>query len=160
MPWTLGHADEIASCAGIIVYHGPREDVVPFFDGLGFEMPERKGVADFLQEITSRKDQKVRYIGMIVYIKHYISHNEEYSVLDTDASTGGQMIDAALGGLLRSARVHNLVTAKTLQRIVIANLRCLGPSQCPGMQPFVSAEAALGHLRREHVTPLCVRLHL
>ena len=31
----------------------------PFFRSMGFEMPERKGVADFLQEITSRKDQKV-----------------------------------------------------------------------------------------------------
>ena len=52
-------ANRVAPRAGIIVYHGPREHVVPFFDGLGFEMPERKGVADFLQEITSRKDQKV-----------------------------------------------------------------------------------------------------
>ena len=45
------------------MYHGPRDDVVPFFSSMGFEMPERKGVADFLQEITSRKDQKVRRCG-------------------------------------------------------------------------------------------------
>jgi hypothetical protein len=44
---------------GVVVYHGPREQVVPFFEGLGFRLPPRKGVADFLQEITSRKDQKV-----------------------------------------------------------------------------------------------------
>ncbi len=44
----------------MIVYHGPRDEVIPFFSSMGFEMPERKGVADFLQEITSRKDQKVR----------------------------------------------------------------------------------------------------
>ena len=30
-----------------------------FFESLGFACPERKGVADFLQEVTSRKDQKV-----------------------------------------------------------------------------------------------------
>ena len=31
--------------------------MVPFFEGLGFKLPPRKGVADFLQEVTSRKDQ-------------------------------------------------------------------------------------------------------
>ncbi len=45
--------------AGVIVYHGPRDEIIPFFVSLGFELPERKGAADFLQEITSRKDQKV-----------------------------------------------------------------------------------------------------
>lgn len=44
---------------GRMVYHGPREQVVPFFDSLGFSLPERKGVADFLQEICSQKDQEV-----------------------------------------------------------------------------------------------------
>uniref|UniRef100_F6HX55 ABC transporter domain-containing protein n=1 Tax=Vitis vinifera TaxID=29760 RepID=F6HX55_VITVI len=40
-----------------IVYQGPREDVVEFFESMGFKCPARKGVADFLQEVTSRKDQ-------------------------------------------------------------------------------------------------------
>ena len=31
--------------------------VLPFFETLGFKCPKRKGVADFLQEVTSRKDQ-------------------------------------------------------------------------------------------------------
>ena len=30
-----------------------------FFESLGFACPEHKGIADFLQEVTSRKDQKV-----------------------------------------------------------------------------------------------------
>ena len=47
-------------CAvGCLVYHGPREQVVPFFESLGFKLPPRKGTADFLQEITSQKDQAV-----------------------------------------------------------------------------------------------------
>ena len=33
---------------------------MPFFESLGFRLPPRKGTADFLQEITSRKDQQVR----------------------------------------------------------------------------------------------------
>ncbi|XP_027344794.1 pleiotropic drug resistance protein 1-like isoform X3 [Abrus precatorius] len=43
---------------GEIVYQGPREYVLDFFESMGFKCPERKGVADFLQEVTSRKDQE------------------------------------------------------------------------------------------------------
>ncbi|KAK2399048.1 pleiotropic drug resistance protein [Trifolium repens] len=48
--------DEISN-DGQIVYQGPRENVLEFFESIGFKCPERKGVADFLQEVTSRKDQ-------------------------------------------------------------------------------------------------------
>ncbi len=85
--------------AGIIVYHGPREDVVPFFDGLGFEMPERKGVADFLQEITSRKDQKV--CDNMATCPGFISEIQTATTVvcrDTDATTG-----ATTGGLQSAA---------------------------------------------------------
>lgn len=46
--------------AGHIVYFGEREGVMPFFNSCGFALPARKGIADFLQEVTSRKDQGVR----------------------------------------------------------------------------------------------------
>jgi len=49
----------LGSCAGHIVFQGPREAVVEFFESCGFRCPERKGVPDFLQEVTSRNDQKV-----------------------------------------------------------------------------------------------------
>ncbi|KAK8988613.1 hypothetical protein V6N11_029996 [Hibiscus sabdariffa] len=49
--------DIILLSDGVIVYQGPREHVVRFFESMGFRCPERKGVADFLQEVTSRKDQ-------------------------------------------------------------------------------------------------------
>ncbi|KAK3416796.1 hypothetical protein EUGRSUZ_H02558 [Eucalyptus grandis] len=42
---------------GQMVYQGPRELVLDFFESMGFKCPRRKGVADFLQEVTSRKDQ-------------------------------------------------------------------------------------------------------
>lgn len=45
--------------AGNLVFHGPRGEVVPYFQSLGFFIPERKAVSDFLQEVTSQKDQKV-----------------------------------------------------------------------------------------------------
>ncbi|KAJ6406291.1 hypothetical protein OIU84_009921 [Salix udensis] len=50
--------DVILLSDGLIVYQGPRENVLEFFESLGFKCPERKGVADFLQELTSRKDQE------------------------------------------------------------------------------------------------------
>lgn len=50
--------DIILLSEGYIVYHGPRENILEFFESAGFRCPERKGVADFLQEVTSRKDQQ------------------------------------------------------------------------------------------------------
>ncbi|XVF44133.1 hypothetical protein PTKIN_Ptkin02bG0096200 [Pterospermum kingtungense] len=49
--------DIILLSDGQIVYQGPRGYVLEFFESMGFKCPERKGVADFLQEVTSRKDQ-------------------------------------------------------------------------------------------------------
>ncbi|KAF3334921.1 pleiotropic drug resistance protein 3-like isoform X1 [Carex littledalei] len=50
--------DIILISDGQVVYHGPRDNVLEFFESMGFKCPERKGVADFLQEVTSRKDQQ------------------------------------------------------------------------------------------------------
>ncbi|KAF8025633.1 hypothetical protein BT93_F2468 [Corymbia citriodora subsp. variegata] len=50
--------DIILLSEGRIIYQGPREHVVEFFESCGFQCPERKGVADFLQEVTSKKDQE------------------------------------------------------------------------------------------------------
>ncbi|KAH6765688.1 pleiotropic drug resistance 3 [Perilla frutescens var. hirtella] len=49
--------DLILLSEGYLVYQGPRDEVVEFFQSLGFLLPPRKSVADFLQEVTSRKDQ-------------------------------------------------------------------------------------------------------
>jgi len=43
--------------------------VLDFFEPLGFRCPERKGVADFLQEVTSRKDQQVHPICAPFFLK-------------------------------------------------------------------------------------------
>ncbi|XP_078168189.1 ABC transporter G family member 36-like isoform X6 [Carex rostrata] len=50
--------DIILISDGLVVYHGPRGNVLEFFESMGFKCPERKGAADFLQEVTSRKDQQ------------------------------------------------------------------------------------------------------
>ena len=41
------------------MYQGPTEHVLDFFASMGFKCPERKSVADFLQEVISVKDQQV-----------------------------------------------------------------------------------------------------
>ncbi|XP_071707223.1 pleiotropic drug resistance protein 2-like [Rutidosis leptorrhynchoides] len=60
--------DIILLSEGQIVYQGPREDVLSFFMTAGFKCPERKGVADFLQEVTSKKDQE----------QYWFNKNEPY----------------------------------------------------------------------------------
>ncbi|KAF5960763.1 hypothetical protein HYC85_001972 [Camellia sinensis] len=44
--------DIILMTEGKIVYHGPRSHILEFFEDCGFRCPERKGVADFLQEVS------------------------------------------------------------------------------------------------------------
>lgn len=60
--------DIILLSDGLVVYQGPRENVLEFFEHIGFKCPERKGVADFLQEVTSRKDQQ----------QYWSRHDEPY----------------------------------------------------------------------------------
>ncbi|KAK7378528.1 hypothetical protein VNO80_03971 [Phaseolus coccineus] len=62
-PETYNLFDDIILLSdGQIVYEGPREHVLEFFASVGFKCPERKGVADFLQEVTSRKDQEQYWV--------------------------------------------------------------------------------------------------
>ncbi|EEC70582.1 hypothetical protein OsI_01785 [Oryza sativa Indica Group] len=58
-PETYNLFDDIILLSdGQIVYQGAREHVLEFFELMGFRCPQRKGVADFLQEVTSKKDQE------------------------------------------------------------------------------------------------------
>ncbi|PKI53076.1 hypothetical protein CRG98_026537 [Punica granatum] len=57
-PETFDLFDDVMLMAeGKIVYHGPRDCALKFFEDSGFKCPERKGVPDFLQEVISKKDQ-------------------------------------------------------------------------------------------------------
>lgn len=55
-PETYDLFDDIVLLSdGKIVYQGPRENVLDFFESMGFKCPDRKGVADFLQEVSKTK---------------------------------------------------------------------------------------------------------
>ncbi|GMF41438.1 unnamed protein product [Phytophthora fragariaefolia] len=41
--------------AGEVMYHGPMEEVVPYFAGLGFECPTGRDVADFLMDLGTKQ---------------------------------------------------------------------------------------------------------
>ncbi|TMW59407.1 hypothetical protein Poli38472_004476 [Pythium oligandrum] len=43
---------------GRVLYHGPREQVVAYFEGLGFHCPPRRDVADFLLDISTPQQQQ------------------------------------------------------------------------------------------------------
>lgn len=51
--------DVILISGGLVCYHGPRESVADIFERFGLACPARKGVADFLQEVTTPSDQQV-----------------------------------------------------------------------------------------------------
>ena len=52
-PETCNLFDDIILISDVqIVYQGSRERVLEFFESMGFKCPERKGVADFLQEVS------------------------------------------------------------------------------------------------------------
>jgi ABC-type multidrug transport system ATPase subunit len=53
-PETYNLFDDIILLSdGHVVYQGPREHVLEFFEFMGFRCPARKGVADFLQEVCA-----------------------------------------------------------------------------------------------------------
>nr|GMD84269.1 pleiotropic drug resistance protein 3 [Ipomoea batatas] len=73
-PETFDLFDDIILMAeGKVVFHGPRSNILEFFESCGFKCPERKGVADFLQEVISRKDQA-----------QYWNRTEPYSYVSVD----------------------------------------------------------------------------
>ncbi|KAL3825129.1 hypothetical protein ACJIZ3_021158 [Penstemon smallii] len=76
--------DIILLSEGQMVYQGPRVAAPGFFASMGFFCPERKNVADFLQEVVSKKDQEqywasherpYRYIPVARFAEAFHSYN-------------------------------------------------------------------------------------
>lgn len=66
-PETFDLFDDIIFLSeGQIVYQGPREHVMSFFESCGFKCPDRKGIADFLQEVGPFKfNMEIKIISHI-----------------------------------------------------------------------------------------------
>ncbi|KAL5743166.1 hypothetical protein ACOSP7_029898 [Xanthoceras sorbifolium] len=103
--------DIILLSEGQVIYQGPREHVLEFFEYMGFRCPDRKGVADFLQEVTSKMDQEqywfnknqpYRYISVSDFVQGFSSFHT------------GQQITSELRVPYDKSKVHPaaLVTEK------------------------------------------------
>uniref|UniRef100_A0A7N0TPC8 ABC transporter domain-containing protein n=1 Tax=Kalanchoe fedtschenkoi TaxID=63787 RepID=A0A7N0TPC8_KALFE len=105
-PETFSLFDDIILLSeGQIVYHGPRENVVPFFNTCGFQCPERKGTADFLQEVISKMDQH-QYWADKSRPHQFISVYEFCTRFK--AFSAGQQLDNELSILSRKSQSHKL----------------------------------------------------
>lgn len=101
--------DIILLSEGQIVYQGPQENVLQFFENLGFKCPERKGVADFLQEVISKKDQE----------QYWCKKNEPYRYISVPEFVSsfqnlhiGQKISEELGIPYDSSKAHPAALVK------------------------------------------------
>ncbi|XP_057977096.1 ABC transporter G family member 42-like isoform X2 [Malania oleifera] len=83
--------DVVLLSEGQIVYQGPREHILDFFERCGFKCPERKGTADFLQEVTSKKDQE-QYWADSGKAYHYVAVGE-FSTRFKDFHVGLKLAD-------------------------------------------------------------------
>ena len=85
-PETFELFDDIVLLSeGQVVYHGPREHALEFFEGCGFKCPERKGIADFLQEVGHPA-----YINLCWTTEFELTHlyNRRFAVTVSTCETG------------------------------------------------------------------------
>lgn len=99
---------------GHIVYQGPRENALEFFESVGFKCPERKGVADFLQEVISRKDQE----------QYWFKKNEPYRYISALEFSDyfknfhiGQNLSEELGNTYDRSKTHPAALSKKMYGI-------------------------------------------
>lgn len=109
--------DIILLSEGQVVYQGPREHVLEFFEHMGFRCPDRKGAADFLQEVTSKKDQEqywfrknipYRFISVLEFVQGFNSFHV------------GQQLASDLRTPYDKSRVHPAALVK--EKYGISNL--------------------------------------
>ncbi|KAH6803364.1 pleiotropic drug resistance 9 [Perilla frutescens var. frutescens] len=76
---------------GKIVYQGPRDEILEFFDSCGFKCPMRKEVAGFLQEVISPKDQEqywhksqqtYNYVSIDMFSRKYKESHQGYKLTE------------------------------------------------------------------------------
>ena len=97
---------------------------------MGFKCPERKRVADFLQEVTSRIDQQ----------QYWVCHDESYNnrpVDDEDGIVGGEIEVLTISMLLAETshedwnayiNVHLLSLPSSLNHICKLSTHCISQS--------------------------------
>lgn len=107
-----------------------------FFRSLGFDIPKRKGVPDFLQEVSGRKDQQVRSNRVVLAVLGgWESHRR------TQVTDGSFFVPHSLKGMI-------------LKFSIISRPGRFGPGERPKSQAIVPS-VSVRVLLREHVL-LCI----
>ncbi|GJU35135.1 AAA+ ATPase domain-containing protein, partial [Tanacetum coccineum] len=112
--------DVLLMSEGQIVYQGPCQNVLEFFECMGFKCPDRKGVADFLQEVISRKDQE-QYWYKTERPYRYISIPEFTQAFK--AFHIGQKLEADISNPYNKSKAHPAALVK--EKYGISNLDLL-----------------------------------
>ncbi|CAM9164398.1 unnamed protein product [Ectocarpus sp. 13 AM-2016] len=84
----------ILMAEGKIIYHGPREDIVPYFNSLGITCPARKDTADWLVELTGEAGASYRSVDIETEKLSPVTP-EEFSA-KWRASAAGKAMDKAV----------------------------------------------------------------
>uniref|UniRef100_A0A803KRJ4 ABC transporter domain-containing protein n=1 Tax=Chenopodium quinoa TaxID=63459 RepID=A0A803KRJ4_CHEQI len=101
----------LLSEGNMVVYHGPRTDVLEFFESIGFRLPPRKGVADFLQEVTSKKDQEQYWADPS---KPYQFIRPEQIAEAFKNSRFGKTVEDTLSAPYEKSQSHPLALSRTM----------------------------------------------
>uniref|UniRef100_A0A7N0UI28 ABC transporter domain-containing protein n=1 Tax=Kalanchoe fedtschenkoi TaxID=63787 RepID=A0A7N0UI28_KALFE len=119
-PETFDLFDDVMLMAeGMIVYHGPCSQVLSYFEDCGFRCPERKGAADFLQEVISKKDQaRYWHRGDISY--RYISAREFADIFKS--SNLGEKIKEELSEPYDKSKSHKNALSTSIYSVSKWNL--------------------------------------
>ncbi|RZC04317.1 Pleiotropic drug resistance protein 3, partial [Glycine soja] len=122
-PETFDLFDDIVLMAeGKIVYHGPHDYILEFFEDCGFKCPQRKGTADFLQEVTSTKDQ-ARYWNSSEKPYSYVSidHHKNALVFKKYSLTKWELFKACMmREILLMKRNSFVYVFKSTQLVTVA----------------------------------------
>lgn len=109
--------DLLLLAEGKIMFHGPREEALPFINSLGLVCPPRKAVADFLQEITSRKDQ-AQYWG---------EDSTSHPFLTVDEIS--KAFQSSQEGLLRSEELKSQISPSDMDLMLLKKDKYALPSR-------------------------------
>ncbi|EEY55297.1 ATP-binding Cassette (ABC) Superfamily [Phytophthora infestans T30-4] len=55
---------------GYVMYHGPREQALDYFESLGFKCPPNRDVADFLLDLSTNKQHHRFYLAVLLGLLH------------------------------------------------------------------------------------------
>ncbi|KAF1322650.1 Abc transporter g family member 31, partial [Globisporangium splendens] len=82
--------------AGEVMYHGPREQIVDYFEGLGFECPPGRDIADYLLDLGT-KEQRIYEVALPQQQTKHPRYPSEFAEVFRRSSIHADMLNALVG---------------------------------------------------------------